>query len=51
MVAGVPARLKGWMCACGQKLNLTADIRSVERSTCTKCGRMYEKNETSVKQI
>jgi len=51
MVAGVPARLKGWMCACGQKLSLSIDTKSAEHTTCTKCGRSYEKNETIVKQI
>jgi UDP-2-acetamido-3-amino-2,3-dideoxy-glucuronate N-acetyltransferase len=51
MVAGVPARIKGWMCACGQKLSFTAETKSAEKAVCPKCDRNYEKNETRVNQI
>jgi UDP-2-acetamido-3-amino-2,3-dideoxy-glucuronate N-acetyltransferase len=51
MVAGVPALLKGWMCACGQKLSFTAETNSAEKTVCTKCDRKYEKNGTRVNQI
>jgi UDP-2-acetamido-3-amino-2,3-dideoxy-glucuronate N-acetyltransferase len=36
LVAGVPARVKGWMCACGVRLpNGTNPV-------CTACGRLYK---------
>jgi UDP-2-acetamido-3-amino-2,3-dideoxy-glucuronate N-acetyltransferase len=50
MIAGVPARLKGWICACGHKLNFTSDPDTVEKITCAKCGRNYLKSKSEVKQ-
>jgi UDP-2-acetamido-3-amino-2,3-dideoxy-glucuronate N-acetyltransferase len=34
LMVGNPARQKGWMCRCGEKLT--------ESLTCTACGRRYE---------
>jgi len=51
MVVGTPARLIGWMCACGMKLSLTTDPNSEETATCSKCGREYKKKDNYVKQI
>lgn len=43
MVMGNPARLAGWMCKCGIKLNLSNDSAGVERATCSACGASYVK--------
>lgn len=51
MVVGTPARLIGWMCACGTKLSLTTDPNSEEIATCSKCGREYKKKNNHIKQI
>ena len=51
MVFGNPARLKGWVCACGNRLNLAADEKSEENATCSKCSRNYSKKGNIVEQI
>ncbi|MCK5057277.1 MAG: N-acetyltransferase [Candidatus Aminicenantes bacterium] len=51
LVTGNPARLAGWMCACGTKLNLKADGLSEETATCGKCGRKYRKKGLDVCEI
>jgi UDP-2-acetamido-3-amino-2,3-dideoxy-glucuronate N-acetyltransferase len=43
LVLGAPARLAGWMCACGTRLSLAADVESQETAACGKCGRQYVK--------
>ncbi len=50
LATGNPARIKGWMCACGTKLSLTTDTQSEETASCKKCGRHYEKKGNSVVQ-
>ena len=50
LVVGNPARLKGWMCACGTKLELSIDPDSEEEAVCKKCGRKYRKKGLSVKE-
>lgn len=51
MVVGTPARIMGWMCACGTKLELTKDLNSNESAKCAKCGREYNKTAKLVEQI
>ncbi len=52
MVYGNPAKLKAWICACGQeKLDMSIDEHSHETAQCPKCGRKYEKNGLEVKEI
>ena len=51
MVVGTPAEIKGWMCACGQKLSLSRSGDKPENATCSKCGRQYEKEENKVEQL
>ncbi|GAB4314907.1 MAG: acyltransferase [Bacteroidales bacterium] len=51
LVAGVPAKIKGWMCACGTRLELPVDEEKQARATCTKCGREYEKKGIVVQQL
>ncbi len=51
MVVGLPARLVGWMCACGEKLSLSIEPKTNETSSCPRCGRNYSKNGMIVEQI
>lgn len=51
MVFGNPARLKGWVCACGNRLDMSTDERSEEKATCSKCSRNYTKKGNIVEQI
>jgi UDP-2-acetamido-3-amino-2,3-dideoxy-glucuronate N-acetyltransferase len=43
LVAGVPARQKGWVCSCGEMLDDTFK--------CHKCGRTYIKIATGLKEV
>ncbi len=40
LMAGVPARLKGWICECGEKL----DFSKGQNTVCIRCGLEYVKN-------
>ncbi|MGE5342437.1 MAG: acyltransferase [Candidatus Omnitrophota bacterium] len=51
VVLGNPARLRGWMCACGTRLDMTRDPLSNESAVCSKCGRAYEKKGLNVIQV
>jgi UDP-2-acetamido-3-amino-2,3-dideoxy-glucuronate N-acetyltransferase len=51
LVTGNPARLSGWMCACGMKLNLKVDGISEETATCGKCSRRFRKKGLMVCEI
>jgi UDP-2-acetamido-3-amino-2,3-dideoxy-glucuronate N-acetyltransferase len=42
LVAGVPARVTGWMCECGERLPLGAAPSSDARARCAACGSEYE---------
>ena len=42
MVYGNPARLEGWVCECGAKL----DFDQKGTAKCSKCGKKYKKQET-----
>ncbi|RMH87295.1 MAG: oxidoreductase [Calditrichaeota bacterium] len=44
LVVGNPARIVGWMCRCGTKLNFSRDTIAV----CERCGRQYKKEGTTV---
>ena len=41
LVYGVPAKLHGWVCECGVRLNFHND-NDVERSECKECGKSYQ---------
>lgn len=43
MVAGVPAKIIGWACECGVRLNFTGP-----RTQCSDCGRQYQKTDNTV---
>ena len=51
LVMGNPARLKGWVCACGNRLDMTCSPESEENAECGKCGRRYNKKGLTVEQI
>jgi UDP-2-acetamido-3-amino-2,3-dideoxy-glucuronate N-acetyltransferase len=44
LVMGVPAKVCGWMCVCGRKLELSAEPLSNEDTKCQHCSRSYQKN-------
>ena len=50
LAVGNPARLQGWYCACGTRLDLTVDLHSGESSQCKKCSRRYNKTGQRVTQ-
>ncbi len=41
LVAGVPARIIGWMCQCGERLELDAQVVEGEETVCAACGERY----------
>jgi UDP-2-acetamido-3-amino-2,3-dideoxy-glucuronate N-acetyltransferase len=43
LVIGIPAQIKGWMCACGSRLDIGTNPHSNEKTECKKCQRRYEK--------
>ncbi len=47
LVAGNPARLKGWVCQCGQKLKLSCQP-GWEEDFCPVCRRHYQKQDKRV---
>jgi len=51
LVYGHPARVRGWMCYCGQKLGLAASLESDESAVCGACGRRYQKEGARVVEI
>jgi UDP-2-acetamido-3-amino-2,3-dideoxy-glucuronate N-acetyltransferase len=48
LAVGSPARVIGWMCKCGVRLNLSADPFTSERAGCSACGTNYVKGDGSV---
>ena len=52
LVYGVPATIKGWMCYCGTKINLSeSPSDSPEKAECGVCRRKYKKEKNKVKEI
>ena len=50
LVYGIPARIQGWMCYCGLKLELSNSPDSHESVKCKNCERKYEKKGLSVSE-
>jgi UDP-2-acetamido-3-amino-2,3-dideoxy-glucuronate N-acetyltransferase len=44
LVFGNPARLRGWMCACGTRLALDHDRDEPKTAKCSECGSSYRRN-------
>jgi UDP-2-acetamido-3-amino-2,3-dideoxy-glucuronate N-acetyltransferase len=42
LVYGSPARVRGWMCQCGEQLKFS-EQDGIERAVCTSCGDSYRK--------
>ena len=40
LAVGVPARLVGWVCECGEKLQFDSD-----QTTCSACGKRYQRTD------
>lgn len=51
LVLGNPARLAGWMCACGTGLDLHKESTEEETAACNKCGRKYRKKGLLVTMV
>jgi len=51
LVYGLPAKIQGWMCYCGIRLDLSNSPESQETADCSNCGRKYEKKLLKVKKI
>jgi len=51
LVYGVPARIQGWMCYCGTKLDFADSGDSKESAVCSNCGKHYHKHGLEVKEV
>ncbi len=51
LVYGISARVQGWMCYCGIKLNLSNSSDSRETIECTNCGIKYKKEGQKIFEI
>jgi UDP-2-acetamido-3-amino-2,3-dideoxy-glucuronate N-acetyltransferase len=50
LVYGTPARLQGWMCQCGERLEFQT-LAGQEKATCSRCGHQYKKQDQTVTQL
>ena len=48
LVMGTPARIKGWMCACGERLD---PMGAGEKTVCSACGDGYEIDEAGCRPV
>src|SRR5690606_22183188 len=51
VVYGNPARLRGWCCACGEKLGLPAAPAAGTESACDRCGAGYRYDAGVLKPV
>lgn len=51
LVVGNPARLRGYVCYCGDKLSIAADSHEVDMCQCESCGRRYTMSNVVLKEI
>ena len=49
LMFGCPARIRGWMCVCGEKIRFEAGPEC-ETATCAACGLRYEKRDLQVRR-
>lgn len=49
LVVGNPARIRGWVCRCGERLSYAAKPESGEHATCARCGLRW--NHTGISLI
>ena len=50
LLYGNPAKIRGWMCACGIKLDFGVDP-SHEVGACRRCGKAYHRGAMSVEEV
>jgi len=50
IVHGVPARIRGWMCHCGVRLEMSDSPASKEKASCSGCGACYAKEGIEVRR-
>jgi UDP-2-acetamido-3-amino-2,3-dideoxy-glucuronate N-acetyltransferase len=50
LVYGNPARLRGWVCWCGEPLELGVDESMKREGSCGACGRSYERSGLDVRE-
>jgi UDP-2-acetamido-3-amino-2,3-dideoxy-glucuronate N-acetyltransferase len=50
LVYGNPARIAGWMCACGTRLAFSETAGGMEEASCPACGASYEKRDEEVRK-
>lgn len=48
IVYGNPAKVAGWVCKCGIKLNLPINLKANENAKCKACGNHYSVQENAV---
>ena len=51
LVVGVPARVTGWMCRCGERLPLPAAVEPGSSARCASCGTAYEGGAAGVRPV
>ena len=51
LVYGVPARLRGWMCACGVRLDFPEPGEDEKLAVCRACGASYSKEGLVVSRV
>lgn len=50
LVAGVPARVVGWMCQCGERLSLPSMLAGSARAECGACGSRYRARDAALER-
>lgn len=48
LVTGVPARVSGWMCRCGERLSVNANTADGAEVVCAACGDRYSFRESAL---
>jgi UDP-2-acetamido-3-amino-2,3-dideoxy-glucuronate N-acetyltransferase len=51
LVAGIPARRIGWMCQCGERLDLPVDLAGASSATCGLCGTRYAVKDRGLTRV
>ncbi|MEO8628444.1 MAG: acyltransferase [Betaproteobacteria bacterium] len=51
LVLGNPARVRGWVCYCGDRLAFSTGAADREHAVCRACARRYERTASAVEQI
>jgi UDP-2-acetamido-3-amino-2,3-dideoxy-glucuronate N-acetyltransferase len=51
LVYGNPARLRGWVCYCGDALEIGHDAAQIQEASCGSCGRSYRREGRDVRPV